>query len=538
MKKSIILNQALILFFIAINACLFAQKPAIVFYHAFPELKGILDYNQQEKSLSLNQVQNYRNTYLNLNLAKKDIIAYESGILTKENSKVFPTEELTKIQDLTVISSMIEEHRKKIKQYLGSRVDFGADSLECIEKIALMQQFINSENYDEAYKYWNTLFHFYPRATKTIYSKGNSIIEYKINKEKLANAKNKWIDTLFMAYNQRILYFGDDRKYNEAYILGRKGIDILKYQKANIEEAYHTLSKSVNLQEQNSEPAVLLAFMQSTEAMFQNGKLDETRVVDAYFLLNDLLQKKLETGSDKAQITQAIEWLGAIFEKSRASACELLVPVFEHKLNNNFDDLNWIKQIKEILDRKKCTESDLYFELAAHLNQKEPNAALSYNLALASLKKNNSKNAIDYLNTSILLEQNDSVKSRYYLKLAHTLNELGQKDSAKVNASKAAELDKKYGAPLIFIAYLYASSGCSQLSMPKAEIPNAAYWAAVDKLNVAKLAEPALSDEINKLITSYSENFPKQESTFLYGISKGDKVTIGCWINENTKVRF
>ncbi|NJO91985.1 MAG: hypothetical protein HC831_25700 [Chloroflexia bacterium] len=54
----------------------------------------------------------------------------------------------------------------KIRAYMGDKAQYGDDKEECVRNIALFQQSTKSNKLNEAYKYWNVLFHYYPRSTK------------------------------------------------------------------------------------------------------------------------------------------------------------------------------------------------------------------------------------------------------------------------------------------------------------------------------------------------------------------------------------
>jgi len=197
-----------------------------------------------------------------------------------------------------------------------------------------------------------------------------------------------------------------------------------------------------------------------------------------------------------------------------------------------------LEKIATILDDKDCTDSQLFFDVAVKLNELKPSAFASYSIANMSLKKKEYKKASEFLNKAIGLETSDSLKAKYYFKLAQATNELGQKAKARSYANKAVSFRKDYGAPLMLIATLYASSGCKQLTKPEGELSRVSYWVAVDKLIQAKNADPSIAEQASKLIGQYSRNYPNKEDAFFFGITKGTTVTVGCWINESTKARF
>ena len=67
-------------------------------------------------------------------------------------------------------------------------------------------------------------------------------------------------------------------------MIGRKGIDLLRYQQESIEEAYGYLARSVELSKSNTEESVLVTFMQTTNALFKMGKIEAQEVIDNYLV--------------------------------------------------------------------------------------------------------------------------------------------------------------------------------------------------------------------------------------------------------------
>ena len=155
-----------------------------------------------------------------------------------------------------------------------------------------------------------------------------------------------------------------------------------------------------------------------------------------------------------------------------------------------------------------------------------------------SLKKKEYGKATEFLKKALELETDDSLKAKYYFKLAQVSNEQHNRPLARTYARKAIELRSNYGAAYMLIGTLYAASGCTSLSNPEGELSRISYWVAVDKLVQAKKVDPSIAEQANKLIGQYSRNFPNKEDAFFLGITNGKKVTVGCWINEPTVARF
>ncbi len=56
----------------------------------------------------------------------------------------------------------------------------------------------------------------------------------------------------------------------------------------------------------------------------------------------------------------------------------------------------------------------------------------------------------------------------------------------------------------------------------------APYWVAVDYLQKAKAADESLTEDANKLISSYAAYYPATAEAFMYDIQNGQSYTVSC----------
>jgi len=56
-------------------------------------------------------------------------------------------------------------------------------------------------------------------------------------------------------------------------------------------------------------------------------------------------------------------------------------------------------------------------------------------------------------------------------------------------------------------------------------------------IDKAKAVDPSVEELARTKINTFSQYFPLKETTFFYDLAEGDSYTVGCWINETTKVR-
>ncbi len=412
----------------------------------------------------------------------------------------------------------------------GSRYGHGQDSINCIKNLSLYRANVRNKDYgDITLNSWTAVYTECPKASKYIYIDGIKMIEKKIKAEQDEATKNTLIDSMMSIYDKRIKYYGEKGK-----VLGYKGVDYIKYKENNAENfkvGYDWLKESVQLQKTKSGPAELLTFMQASNALNKFGTFGAGQVVEDYGMVSEIYDKA--TGKQAKKIEPARAAIDQIFEE--VANCDDLIPFYTEKFAENSEDIEFLKKSTDVLRGSKCTESDIYFKLADKLNSLEPTADLAYDLAKLSNTNDNLNEASTYYLQAIELETEDEQKAKYYLELGDVTRRLGDYSLARTYASKSIEFDATSGYPYLLIGNIYAaaSKSCGEEEFDQ----KAVYWAAVDKFIKAKSVDPELTDDCNKFIEAYKPHFPDTETIFFYGYKEGDIYTVGCWINEKTKVR-
>lgn len=409
---------------------------------------------------------------------------------------------------------------------------FGSNPDQCKMNLSLYSEFYKQKNYVDALVPWRWVFTNCPASSKNMYIHGGNIIEYQIKKAKDAAVKEKYIDTLLMVYDQRIKYFGQ-----EGFVLGRKGVDLFKYRENDVQTAYDYLYKSLQTQGKKTEAAVLLTLMQTTILLNKDGKVTKEVGVENYAKISDAIDAQILEKPDNENLTKAKQSIDELFANCPFSDCEALINTFTPKFTQNPTDATLLKNITRLLDKKNCTDSQLFFDASEKLYEIEPSAEAALNMGRMARKKNEFSKASKFYLQAIEAQTDAEAKAQYYLELADlNFKDLNQYQQARTYALKALELKSNLGKAYLIIGLAYASStktcgdnDCTQ---------RAVYWVAVDKFIKAKNVDPSVAEDANRLISTYSSNFPGKEACFFYNITEGQSYTVGCWINETTTVRF
>ena len=431
-----------------------------------------------------------------------------------------------------LIAISLSGYSQKLQYYENPK--YGTDSIsrvECAKNLSNMSSFVKIDMFDYAYSSWRYCFINCPAASKNIYIMGSKILKDRIENSEDEKVKDQYIDTLMMLYDQRIQYFKQ-----EGYVLGWKGVDLLKYRTSDIETAYEYLQKSVDLRKVKSEEAVIITLMQATNILYKNKIKSEDDIINNYIKLSEYLTERLNNtrSPDKTQL--AIENVEKIFTECGAAGCEAISDIFTPKFEANRTDFELLKKITIISEKNKCTESGLYLDALEELFKIEPSSALAAKIAQLSHAGEEYNKCTAYFKKALELETDNETKARLYTGLAQiTVNKFKNYPKARDYAYEAIKVNGSFGDPYILIgnAYVAGSDDCNQSKFEQ----RAVYWAAVDKYKKAKSIDPSISNIANELIDKYSGYFPLKEEAFFNGYVDGQEYTVGGWINEKTIVR-
>ena len=452
---------------------------------------------------------------------------------------------------------------------------YGADSVACVTNISMYREYFKQW---EAAKFapeaismemvsaWREVFLNCPRASQLVYTNGEKIMDYFIRTN--SGSKDAYIDTLCMLMDARAKYFPADPKTGTsqvAGIIGRKGLLIYTYNKNRYEEAYNVLKEAVALDPSQLQGAYIDAYFKATIDMVNNNKAEKMTVINVYQELSEVLDDNIKVlaesvmqleeakvEAESSNDADAIAGFDKQIEKSEKSitnnkvtksnidnlfqpfaSCDDLIKVFSAKMAETPDDVNLLKRITTILDKKDCTDSKLFLEASVKLNELEPSPESAYNLGIKFFKDKKWSDAATFFDQATKTENNDR-RYRAYRNMAMCYQNMGSFSKAREVARRAAQVDPTAGEPYLIIAQLYAESA-RQFS---GEIESkAVFWAAVDKCQKAKQIDPSVADRANSLIRAYSAGFPSMETIFFNDYNEGQSFNVGGWIGETTTIR-
>ena len=449
-----------------------------------------------------------------------------------------------------------------------NRFGTGQDSINCLEKITICDINVQNKDFATAYEAWKELFTTYPVARVSIYTNGEKILKGLISKETDDQKKLGYVNELMALYDQQIKYIDKLQQITKSQlsagkILGKKALDYMQFvPKASVDEAYDMLSKSVNMEKGLSEYRVTQNFMKIYAMKYKKDPaghgeqviqdyLDASvyivEVLDKYnerieFYTNRYNEVKNPKDSIQAGVySKAIDAarigrtnIDGYFINCGAAKCEDLQTIYEPKVEENKDNIEYLNKVISLMSMLKCTEQEAYMKAAEYALAINPTAKAAMGCGYRYFKKGEIDKAMEFFDQAIELETSATNKAEMCYKVGAIYLHLKKASKAREYARKAISLNSKYGDPYILIAQCYASAP----DWHNDHVFNqCTFYAVIDKLQRAMAVDPTVKEEASKLISQYNKHLPASEDIFMRGYSKGKSITIGGWINETTTVR-
>lgn len=422
----------------------------------------------------------------------------------------------------------------------GSKFGTGEDSIRCLENLSLYTNYYKIKDYNAAYDSWKVVFEECPTAAGTnLYSQGTYILAYKLSTEQDQAKRQALFEELMKCYDQRVKYYGTNKKYPESYIRGRQAIDYIKY---SADKDYATivlpwLEQSVIGRGAESDNDVIQKYFELLEHRYQSDKAKYSEsFIDSYIKLGDIVDQRIAKGDKyKEAYTITRNNLNAIFVNSGVADCATLEGVFATKVEENKANDAELEKIINIFEKADCKESEVYFAASRFAHALNPVAKTALGCARQYLKKEEYAKAVKYYDEALTLETVDSLKYTYAFEKAQVLFASKRFAEAISSAREAIKYDSNQGEPYLLLGQVYAAVD----PYPGDKVLNSTkYWAAVDKLQQAKKVEPELAEKANTLINSFRKHYPNADDVFMHDQLKvGEPFTVGGVIGETVICR-
>ena len=409
---------------------------------------------------------------------------------------------------------------------LSAQGKYGPDSTECIKYLSYYTEYYKQKNYDSALPNWRNAYKYCPPTSRySLLSDGTTLLRRLITQ----NAKNpiykdQLVDSLMTLYKQRVEFWP---KYATAS-LNNQALDMYNYMKDEPKKLYEGLTEVVTINKTNTKPNIFLFQLSTACDLYKDGLLDPEQVINTYenavAVLSSITPKNEVEGR---MITKTIEDIESLFIASQVASCENLIALFEPRFAAAPEDLNLAKNIVKMMTvTEGCTDNELFLNAVTIMYNMEPSHTSAYYLYKLYAGRNDVDNASKYMREAITFEESDTdTDAGYFYELATFLVKNGKTADAYKATTAAVELSDTYDAKCYYLmGTIWGSTVCGGDEISK----RAPYWVAVDYMQKAKNADPALADDADRMIAQYRAYFPQTAEAFMYNITDGDPYTVSC----------
>ena len=409
---------------------------------------------------------------------------------------------------------------------LSAQGKYGPDSTECIKYLSYYTEYYKQKNYDSALPNWRNAYKYCPPTSRySLLSDGTTLLRRLITQ----NAKNpvykdQLVDSLMTLYKQRVEFWP---KYATAS-LNNQALDMYNYMKDEPKKLFEGLTEVVTINKTNTKPNIFLFQLNTACDLYKDGLLDPEQVINTYenavAVLSSITPKNEVEGR---MINQTIADIESLFIASQVASCENLIALFEPRFAAAPEDLDLAKNIVKMMTvTEGCTDNNLFLNAVTVMYNQEPSHTSAYYLYKLYAGRNDVDNAAKYMKEAVTFEESDGeADSGYFYELATFFVKNGKTADAYKAATAAVELSDTYDAKCYYLmGTIWGSTVCGGDEIAK----RAPYWVAVDYMQKAKNADPALAEDADRMISQYRAYFPQTAEAFMYNITDGESYTVAC----------
>mgnify|MGYP003429190109 FL=1 len=409
---------------------------------------------------------------------------------------------------------------------LSAQGKYGPDSTNCIKYLSYYTEYYKQKNYDSALPNWRNAYKYCPPTSRySLLSDGTTLLRRLITQ----NAKNpvykdQLVDSLMTLYKQRVEFWP---KYATAS-LNNQALDMYNYMKDEPKKLFEGLTEVVTINKTNTKPNIFLFQLSTACDLYKDGLLDPEQVINTYenavAVLSSITPKNEVEGR---MINQTIADIESLFIASQVASCENLIALFEPRFAAAPEDLDLAKNIVKMMTvTEGCTDNNLFLNAVTVMYNQEPSHTSAYYLYKLYAGRNDVDNAAKYMKEAITFEESDGeADAGYFYELATFFVKNGKTADAYKAATAAVELSDTYDAKCYYLmGTIWGSTVCGGDEIAK----RAPYWVAVDYMQKAKNADPALAEDADRMISQYRAYFPQTAEAFMYNITDGESYTVAC----------
>ncbi|RLD28458.1 MAG: hypothetical protein DRI75_06650 [Bacteroidetes bacterium] len=433
---------------------------------------------------------------------------------------------------------------------------------ENLATLSIFDQYAKAKNYEAAFSPWMELRERNPKFNRAIYTHGEKILKYKIDKTS-GSEQIAFIKDLVKLWEQRQLYFASKTPKGQ-YMAKACQLQYDFRKELNMTDSFlfdcfDTAYKADTATFTN--PKSLYTYFSLMVDLYDAGKKPAQALFNKYDDISEKIESEIKnytqrlnkfipidkeeevqlSRKDAARVKSYNSYLAA-YNKIAGSVdsklgeranCENLIPLYNRDFEEFKNDGVWLQRAMNGMYAKDCTDDPLFVKIVEQKNVLEPNASTAYYLGILKEKDGNWSEALSFFNQAVDLETDSFDKAKILNSIAGKFRKKGSYGQARSYYRKALAQNPSLGSAHIAIAQMYAKSAknCGTDNFTK----RAVYWLAAQEARKAGRVDANLKKAAASTAANYMAKAPSKSEIFTSGRS-GEIIKVRCWIGANVRV--
>lgn len=407
------------------------------------------------------------------------------------------------------------------------------------EQYVMLDDFCRKKQYKKAIPSLDWFLKNKPDFHKNIYIKGYNLYHNLVKNTSDVERKAEYQDKALAIYDMRVKHFGE-----EAKVMNQKGHYAFFYWGARPDKAddlFKLYTKIIALNGKKTYFRSVSNYMYMVAQQYHKGNITGKEVVDVYDQLSDIIDFNMKKYPE--HWTEVKNYVDDTFKKVLRSktkdgremlSCEFVQMYYMPEYHKNPNDIKTIKEIMYLLVELRrtdpsapCGKDSTFAIMSEKLFKAKPSYGGAKLVINIYKKQGNTQKVQALMNQLPSLAQTSEEKAEAYYTLAMAKRKVGNKIVARSFALKAAAADAKFAVKaynLIGDMYYNSWQICNNKNPVLRRVT---YIAAYEMYKRAG----------NKVMMAKSKRqFPAIEMAHTHGMSRGQMVSVGCWIGGKVKL--
>lgn len=400
-------------------------------------------------------------------------------------------------------------------QYEGTsfddRIGHGQDSIEVRQNVSMFLENYKQRNWKDAYENWKFIMEKAPIARLDTYTRGVTMFEQMIAQSQDKAQQKAYLTELLGLYDTRLqnadaLNSWSEIKTTRGPVLCRKAYDYAHFAPSifedyTLDKAYDGFTEGINLVNQDPsieiEGFVLSEYFQTSFKKFQAAPdAFREQFLNDYLLCKEVCEKMLakanetENKEEAAKIVRqydpVYDYVNKAFASSNAASKDQIRAIYENKVDEKKDDINYLKSAILVLQDNYCDDEDFYFKAANYAYNIKPEYYSAIGMGDQQLKDGKIDEALNYYNKAVELCIDELQKAQISYEIANLLGRKGQISKAEPFLTQTEQLAPSF-------------KGKCDLYRARRDASEKKFDSAIEFANKAAEEDPSISGTATRL---------------------------------------